>query len=310
MSELPMPPELAAPEPDADAWVHQLADQVAAVAAESSVDADDLAAGLAADEWTEDAGASWVPEPARRWTVTDDGTAEWAMRHVAAADAELAALGAQADEWAGRIKAWFDQRARPVLATRGFMAAHLEAYALRRREANPKHKTLTLPSGVVRTSYVSAKVEVDDDATVAAWAEEHGLASVVKVTKKVYVGDLRDEVEVVDWPIGVKVVAACGCVDLQPDGTTPPPPGAGWFCHGCGPTMVGKVEVARWGRVAALVRCDAPDCVDGRSAEGGGGVLPCAQCGGTGRYPQRVPATHVKPEQVTAKSFPSDWGRK
>jgi CO/xanthine dehydrogenase Mo-binding subunit len=47
------------------------------------------------------------------------------------------------------------------------MGAHLQAYALDRREADPEHnKTLVLPSGAVRTVERAAKAAVTDELAV------------------------------------------------------------------------------------------------------------------------------------------------
>lgn len=247
--DLPLPPELAAPEPDADAWVPILADAVVAMANEAGLDAD-AAGGMLAGDTAEGAAdfAEWVPDRARRWTVTDDGSAEWAMRHVAAAEAELRTLREQADAWAYRIHQWYEQRAKPLQATKGFMAAHLERYALERRLANPKAKTLTLPSGKVATTYVAPKVEVDDADAVVAWAEANGLAEVVRVRKEPKVSELRRHVTVAEVTVGWDVYASCGCVYAEL-GTDPPPVGAG--CASCGDGQVSTL-VPTEGRLVAM----------------------------------------------------------
>lgn len=166
MSALPLPPELAAPEPDAERWVQGVVDEAVALANDAGLDPEEAGAQLAT--WDEEAPA---PEGPQRWRVTDDGGAEWALRHVAEAEAELAQLREQADHWAAKISDWFDHRARPLRARVGFFSAHLEAYALERRYANPKAKTLTLPSGRVQTTFVAPRAEVSDPGAVVAWAE-------------------------------------------------------------------------------------------------------------------------------------------
>src|SRR4051794_23033760 len=73
--DVPLPPELASPDGDADAWVSQLAAHAVMISEDAGTDPDfvgrDLAGGIMPGE---------APEAARRWTVTGDGEAEWAMR--------------------------------------------------------------------------------------------------------------------------------------------------------------------------------------------------------------------------------------
>lgn len=274
---LPLPPELASPEPDADAWVPALADALVAMADDAGMDPDAAGAMLADDtaEGNADHAAN-VPERARRWQVTDDRSAEWAMRHVAQAEAELAQLRAQADEWRQRIDTWFVQRARPLQATVGFMAGHVERYALAKREANPKAKTLTLPSGVVRTSYVAPKVEVADPDEVVAWAKRVGATLVVKTKEEPLVSQLREVAGPGLVWTDAELVLACGCIVAAPTSITGMPMGwpasEPWACSACGATTVGEVR-----HVAVREAV-----VDARG------------------WP--VPGTFVAPERVTAKA--------
>lgn len=285
LDPMPMPPELAAPTPDADAWLAQVIDYAVAMAGEAALDPDDVGAGVAqaaaAGEADDEHG---LPEAARRWTVTDNGSAEWALRHVAVADVELATLRAQTVEWAGRIGAWFDQAAKPLLATKGYMEAHLRLYALLRREANPKAKTLTLPAGKVQTTYTGPKVEITDDDAVVAWADKVGLADEVLRTKREpKVSLLREHVTIVERAIGITVVDDAGCLVKLADGSLLlPEVGAEWRCPQCGDTTL----------VAGVV-VDAYQAVAVRTADLDG--LPPH-----GPLPAPIPGTYVASEKVTA----------
>ena len=194
----PIPPELAAP--DDDGWVEELMERAVALvspAVDIATALEILTAPLAADESDEDSTA-------RRWEIDGLGSAEWAMRHVAETDAELAELAHQAAEWAERIQAWFDQRAAQLGARRAFFAGHLERYALALREDDERAKTLTLPSGKVSTQGSSPKVGIADEAVVQVWAQtnipEQLLSNVVKVETKVLLPGLRKHVKVEEIP--------------------------------------------------------------------------------------------------------------
>lgn len=153
-----------------------------------------------------------LPERHRGWTVTDDGSAEWAMGRYARAQAKVAELAEQAEVWKdeahdrlARIRVWFDHRAERPRATMAFMEAHLARYALDLREADPKAKTLVLPSGAVTTTEVKPKAEVADEDRVVTWvchqwADDPEVADLVAAPqpRKLYVQRLRDRTEVVE----------------------------------------------------------------------------------------------------------------
>lgn len=279
LDPLPMPPELAEPEPGADAWLEQAMAYTVALATEAGVDADSMGAQLA------EAPDDGMPERAKRWAIANAGDAEWAMRHVAVADAELATLRAHTIEWAGRIGAWFDNAAKPLLATKGFMGAHLERFALQLREANPKRKTLSLPAGKVGTTYTAPKVEIADDDAVVAWADEVGLADeVVRVKREPKVSLLREHVTIVERAVGITVVDEAGCAVKLADGSLAlPEVGAEWRCPQCAESTV-----------VAAVMVDAYQTI----------AVPTARMDGLpphGPLPDPVPGTYVAAEKVTAK---------
>lgn len=144
------------------------------------------------------AAAHLVPDEIRRWAISDDGAAEWAMSHVAAIDVEVIELTQRRDEWQRRIDAWFTHGSERLLRRRSFFAAHLIDYGARRRDANPKApKTLSLPSGRITSSDRSATVRVVSDELLADWLRERELlvgpdgAEVALWTPKVYAAPLR-----------------------------------------------------------------------------------------------------------------------
>lgn len=195
MSALPIPPpNLALPDddPDLEDALDRFAGDVTQIATEVAVDPDALAADVAAGEPTD-----LLPPALRGWRIDGPGTAEWAMRHVARADAELAELAEQAEEWRDRIGYWFTQASGPLLARRAFMTAHLERYALEVRDADPRRKSISVPSGTVKTRSSSRAVEIVDPAMILDWARAFA-PDVIQRTERVLVSDLRDVVTIVD----------------------------------------------------------------------------------------------------------------
>lgn len=170
-----LPEPITRPEDD---WMLALLDYAEQLADEFERTPEQVTSHVAALALTDRAWPEQlVQQNVPRWTVTDDGSAEWAMGKVVDAEQALAALGAQAQVWRdeaaerlARIDAWFVHAAKRHRATQAFMAAHLEAYALDRREADPKHnKTLVVPSGAVKTTEHKPRAVVEDEAQVAAW---------------------------------------------------------------------------------------------------------------------------------------------
>lgn len=198
----PMPPELALDEAPLSDEVLDRLDAAFGQAEQDGIGLDQWAALYRGADPIEDpdapAAAHLVPDEARGWSISDDGAAEWAMRHVAQIDTELGELTERRDEWQRRIDHWFAQRSGTLLRRRSFFAAHLIAYGAARREANPKAaKTLSLPSGRITSSDRAATVRVVSDDVLAEWLRERELlvgpdgAEVALWSAKVYAAPLR-----------------------------------------------------------------------------------------------------------------------
>lgn len=179
---LPMPPELAIDEePFSEA---DLTDHLARPEAETST------------------------LPLARWTIEDDGAAEWALRHLAAAQSSLTEVRDQADIWRSQIDRWEDDQAGRHQGRIAFFVGHLEDFARRRRAENPRAKTLRLPSGEVRsTSHKEAPKIVDPEA-LAEWAREHA-PDVVETTYRVPARALKDVAVIVEELEMCSAILAC-----------------------------------------------------------------------------------------------------
>jgi hypothetical protein len=112
-----------------------------------------------------------APERAQRWRIESLGEAEWAAQHAADAADDLAALAEQAGRWREKIDAWFESAAKPLRVELAFFENHLQRYGLRLRAADPKKKSLKLPSGTIKTTSHGQTFEVVDEAAVIEWVE-------------------------------------------------------------------------------------------------------------------------------------------
>lgn len=228
---IPIPPELEPDPPLSDEVLERLDEAFAAAYADTGGSPDAIAAIVAGADPLEDEGAPaaarLIPDAYRREWLTDDGAAEWAMRHVAQIDVELRSLAERRDEWADRIDHWFAQASRRLIHRRSMFVAHLLAYGAARREADPKApKTLNLPSGRITSQDRKPALKVVDDAALAEWLRERELlvapdgSEIVRTTTKVYVSPLGKVLDVAAAGAALVVVPTAEVIP-----TTELPPG-------------------------------------------------------------------------------------
>ena len=245
--DLPIPPELIG-DPDDD-WVEGLIAHAEQLAADTGFDPGTIGREMADGIWQDQ-----MPPKARTWRITDDGSAEWAMAHFTQAEDELASLRAQADVWAEKIAAWFEHRAKPLHAKQAFFGGHLMAHALRRREDDPKAKTLVLPSGAVKTTEHKPRAVVENEQAVIAWADltlppDEAIDVAPYQPRKVYVNPLRDHVKVIEVIDQARIVLANSgeVIEWASGPVVPvcPQPGDGWPSPVDATDLVARVEVLR-----------------------------------------------------------------
>lgn len=150
---------------------------------------DDLARWFDAQPDPGEAAEEFVPDAVQRFRITNDDSAEWALR-------KLAAIEQDAADTANQYRVWIDRLERDAdkLATRSAFQADyfrgiLSEYAEAQRAEG--RKTVALPSGTVGTRYAPAQVIVTDEAAFVAWAEAADLAGVVQYVRTVSVTDVR-----------------------------------------------------------------------------------------------------------------------
>jgi hypothetical protein len=150
--------------------------------------------------WLADGGPEGAypspPEGVKRWLVTDDASAEWALGKMIEAREALERVQEQHAEWAGPLQAklrkvdeWAAVARRAPEATLAHMGALCERYALARREATGK-AGVTLPSGRLATLQGRTTLAVWDEAAAVDQLAE--LASeAVKVKRSLLVSKLE-----------------------------------------------------------------------------------------------------------------------
>lgn len=185
------------------------------------------------------------------WAVTDQGSAEWAMRKVRTATQAIARIDAQAIAWRAEVEEWREAEQRPHRATIERMSGLLEDWALREREAGGS-MTQRLPSGSVRTRQTGARVEVTDESAAIRWLAERAEDGELDAVTLADITELRLvrgrlSRHVTTAP---EVVTMEGCGhDAVPDPAWPMEVGEDAPCTVCG--QVSRVAEC-WGGVASL----------------------------------------------------------
>jgi hypothetical protein len=146
------------------------------------------------DDWAaqddSDAGA-FAERTEENWQVTDDAGANWALRKIARAEAEIARVEAVAYEEVARITQWKADTVRGPKDDIGFFKAHLVDYRRRLEDADPQlPKTYKLPAGDLTRRKGATRIEVTDEAAFVAWAEANDPSL---LSRKPLVSRLKDQ---------------------------------------------------------------------------------------------------------------------
>lgn len=183
---------------------------------------------------------------ATRWTIEDDGAAEWAMRKVAEAQYRINVDSANAAEWKRRIDAWLADRSLRDQRVVSYFTGVLREYALRVREQSKgKRKSVDLASGVVRTTKTGGRVTVEGDEAFTAWAMDAGRLDLLRIAPQAKAVQAAAVVVTVPYDVAL----TCGCVthvtvsvgDTASDYEAVFGLGVGMTCPGCGEyALVGK----------------------------------------------------------------------
>lgn len=208
---------------------------------------------------------------AYHWRIEDHGAAEWAMRRLAEARANIAAVEEQAAEWNRRIDEWTAKVLAPLLNREQFFLANLEDYGLRVREASGDEvKTLLLPSGKIKTASHGPKVKVGDPLGFADWAAANPDDELVRTTYALAAVAVKGRMLVQEKVAGVEWGVQLDCGHTRTGGkaymdeTDPPgPPKVGdpHDCIACSDPISGpaqrRVEAVEAQEVVELIARDA-----------------------------------------------------
>lgn len=149
-------------------------------------------AGQAADAY---------PAKARAWAPKTLEEAEWCMTRLRALQDRARQIAVQGQAWAQRVTEWRAAEEKRIAPGLEYFEGRLERYALEARAADPKHKTVYLPSGDIGTQQPKApKVEVVDEDALIEWLQEEipgeAYDEIVETKERVKLVEFRKAVSV------------------------------------------------------------------------------------------------------------------
>lgn len=158
-----------------------------------------------------------LPPEVEAWEVHDTGAAEWAMRLLAAYNAEGQAIIDQAALYQEQINLWERHELARIVRKAEFFKGHLERFGLDWRD-NTGRPTLSLPSGEVKTTKSPARIKITDEDAVLAWARAlPPVEAELAAPRKVSLSGVQGLCVITEVVVRADVYLTCGCiVDWQP----------------------------------------------------------------------------------------------
>jgi len=156
--------------------------------------------------------------PVARWSITNDGAAEWALRKLAELEREASAVQLQAEEWVEQITSWAEERGAKLSKSAAFFRDHLERYGLARRELTGA-ATVELPTGKVATRAGNPRAVIGSPELLVKCLKRLNRPDLVRVREDVLISQLLEDQELHaryhEVPTVWKVGLDCGCVTLH-----------------------------------------------------------------------------------------------
>ena len=124
-----------------------------------------------------------VPEQVdAAFTVTDESSAQWALRKYAYYSKRIATTDELASKEIERVQEWREITNKPLVESALYFENLLADYARRVREVDPQIKSVHLPAGTIATRAVKGRIDISDDDALIVWAAAN--APDVVVTKQ------------------------------------------------------------------------------------------------------------------------------
>ena|SRR5690606_5421508 len=169
----------------------------------------------------DEAAGSNVAAGDESWRITDDSTADWALRRIAWHQAQIERRREFVQREMERLQAYLQAETERHERSIRFFESHLRAYfeLLRAEGALGNRKTYRLPHGALQMRASGPKFERDDK-QLLEWARQHGLVRVSEAPDWSAIKErlaVTDSLAVVDRETGEVVP---GVIVVEPAGET------------------------------------------------------------------------------------------
>lgn len=114
------------------------------------------------------------------FTVKDDSTANWALRKIAEYKSKQAEVNALAAAEMDKIEQWANAENERHQRQIDYFTSLLSVYAMKKKEKDPKFKSMNLPNGRLQFRKQQPKWEYDESALLETLKKE-GMSDFIKV---------------------------------------------------------------------------------------------------------------------------------
>ena len=134
----------------------------------------------------------------RRWKITDDGCADWALEKIKAEKDELDRLTALAEQKIAELKEKVETAKRRYEQNTTFLTNMLERYfdTVEHKRTKTGTESYRLLNGQLVRKPSTAKMQPDDEKLVA-WLRDNGRDDLIKVETKAAWGELKKQITIV-----------------------------------------------------------------------------------------------------------------
>lgn len=137
-------------------------------------------------------------QPAKRWSITDDGCADWALKKIKAEKDELDRLTELAQAEIARIQDKLARAQRRYEQNTAYLTSMLAMYfnTVPHKVTKSGQESYQLLNGKLVLKPAGVKAEPDDTALVS-WLRQNGMEDMIKVEEKAKWGDLKKKLRFV-----------------------------------------------------------------------------------------------------------------
>ena len=134
------------------------------------------------------------------FTITDESSANWALRKIKQMNDTIESNNALAQAEIDKIEQWQNEVNEQAQSSIDYFQSLLAQYAIKKREEDPKFKSLKLPNGRIGFRKSQDKWVYDNDKLIES-LEKAELKDFIRVKKEPSKKDIKKAFEVVDGKV-------------------------------------------------------------------------------------------------------------